>query len=397
MSIIRDGNQAPLIAPRREAATGSCTIRKMETGHFVRKLKRLLLVSPTLLALFYFGIVASDRYVSEAQFVIRTASRPVGSSGFGSFLQMAGFGRSQDDILSVQSFLSSRDATRLLVERLPIRSYYGQSGSDPIARYPSLIYGPSLEELHRYLRWMITTAYSSNTGITTLRVQAFLPEHAMKIADTLLELSEWMINRMNGRIHEDAVRVAAEEVKRNEERLIAAQVAITRFRNAELTIDPASSSLIVTELIARLSGELAQAQTQLREISAGTPSGPLIAPMQRRVAALELQIQSERKKLSGDDGGLAGKIAAYERLVLEREFAKKSLESAVEILNAANMEARRQQLYLERIAQPAISDYPLAPERVRTILTIGTANLLALLIGWLILSGIKERRAGIDQ
>lgn len=219
----------------------------------------------------------------------------------------------------------------------------------------------------------------------------------MQIADTLLDLSEMMVNRMNARIHEDAVRVAADEVKRNEDRLVAAQVAITRFRNAELTIDPASSSVIVTELIARLSGELAQAQTQLREMSAVAPDGPLIGPMRRRVAALELQIQNERRKLSGEEGGLAAKIAAYERLVLEREFAKKSLESAVQALDAANTEARRQQLYLERIAQPVSADYPLAPERLRMTLTIAAANLLVLLMGWLILSGIQERVAGTDQ
>jgi capsular polysaccharide transport system permease protein len=153
----------------------------------------------------------------------------------------------------------------------------------------------------------------------------------------------------------------------------------------------------VSELIARLSSELAQAQTQLREMSAATPGSPLIAPMQRRVAALELQIQNERTKLSEEEGGLASKIAVYERLVLEREFAKKSLQSAADALDAANTEARRQQLYLERIAQPLVADYPLAPERVRMILTIAAANLLALLMGWLIFSGIEERLAETDK
>lgn len=396
-SVSRHGGQPSPTSPIAGAVRDGRKTGKAVLGRRLHLLKQLLFVSPTLCALVYFGFLASDRYVSEAQFIIRTASRPVGTAGFGSFLQMAGFGRSQDDIFSVQSFLGSREATRLLAERLPIRSYYGESGGDPIASYPSFIYGPSLEELHKYLRWMITTVYSSNTGITTLRVQAFQPDHAMKIADTLLELSESAVNRMNVRIHEDALRVASREVARNEERLVAAQVAITRFRNAELTIDPGSSSVIVTELIARLSSELAQAQTQLREITESAPNGPLVAPMQRRIAALELQIQNERRKLSAEDGGIAGKIAAYERLVLEREFAKKSLEAAVQALDAANTEARRQQLYLERIAQPVAADYPLAPERLRMILTIAAANLLAFLVGWLFFSGVEERMAEIEK
>ncbi|MGE0698338.1 MAG: capsule biosynthesis protein [Hyphomicrobiaceae bacterium] len=362
-------------------------------GSWGRRLKQLLYVSPTVLALLYFGVIASDRYVSQAQFIIRTASRPVGAAGFGSFLQMAGLGRSQDDVFSVQSFLGSRDAVSLLVEKLPIREYYADAGIDPIARFPSLLYGQTLEELHRYLGWMISTSFSTNTGITTLRVQAFQPEHARLVADTLLALSEQMVNRMNERIHSDAVRLAETEVKHNEDRLVAAQIAITRFRNDELTIDPASSSIIVTELVARLSAELAQAQTMLREMSASTPDGPLIPSMRRRIAALEVQIDTERRKISGESGGLAGKLAIYERLVLEREFAKTMLANSVRSLDTARVEGRRQQLYLERITQPAAADYPVAPERVRMIFTILGANALALLVGWLIYAGVAERVA----
>jgi capsular polysaccharide transport system permease protein len=360
---------------------------------WTRRLRPLVFVVPSLLALLYFGAIASDRYVSEAQFIIRTAARPMGGSGFGSFLQMAGIGRSQDDIFSVQSFLASRDAATMLEEKLPVRDYYSRSGIDPIAGYPSLIFGRTFEELHKYLGWMVSTSYSANTGITTLRVQAFQADHAMRIADTLLELSEQMVNRMNERIHADAVRHAEDEVKRNEERLVTAQIAITRFRNEELTIDPAGSSVIVSELIARLSAELAQAQTQLREMTASAPDGPLLAPMRRRVSAIETQIETERRKISSESGGLAQKLADYERLVLEREFAKSTLAAAVRSLETARAEARRQQLYLERVTQPIAADHPLAPERIRMILTIMAANGLALLIGWLIYAGIRERRS----
>jgi capsular polysaccharide transport system permease protein len=358
----------------------------------VSYLRKLLFFAPSLFALIYFGFVAHDRYVSEAQFVIRTASRPVGGgSGLGSFLQMAGLGRSQDDVFAVQSFLGSSDAVRSLAERLPVREYYGFASGDPIARYPSFIYGSSLEELHRYLSWMITTAYSTNTGIMTLRVEAFRAQDAKAVADTMLELSEQLVNRMNARINADAVRLADEEVKRNEDRLVQSQVAITRFRNTELMIDPAGSSVIVTELIARLAAELAQAQTQLREMAASAPDGPLLSPMRRRIVALENQIDVERRKISEENGGLARKLAQYERLVLEREFAKNALQASVRALESARTEARRQQLYLERITQPAAADHPISPQRLRLTLTVIAANLLGFLVGWLIYAGVEER------
>src|SRR5262249_9786627 len=161
----------------------------------------------------------------------------------GALLRMTGLSRAQDDIFSVQSFISSRDAVNRLLEKLPLRDYYGDAEADFIARYPSLVYGHTLEELYAYLRWMIHTSYNSTTGITTLKVQAFRPEHAQRLATLLLDLGEETVNRMNLRIHSDAVRIAEGEVTRNEQRLITAQVAITKFRNAELMIDPAGSSV----------------------------------------------------------------------------------------------------------------------------------------------------------
>ena len=203
------GEGAPT-APRRAS-----TLRRLVVT--------LVLMLPTLVALAYFGLLASDRYVSEAQFVVRTAAKPVGGGGLGAILQMAGLGRAQDEIYSVQSFMGSRTAAEQLAERLPLRTMYSHPDADFVARFPSFIYGDSAEELHRYLSWMITTIHSSTTGLTTLRVQAFRAEDAQQLALALLELGEQTINRLNARIHTDAVRSAEAEVKRADAILKGAQ------------------------------------------------------------------------------------------------------------------------------------------------------------------------------
>jgi capsular polysaccharide transport system permease protein len=113
--------------------------------------------------------------------------------------------------------------------------------------------------------------------------------------------------------------------------------------------------------------------------------------MRRRIVALENQIDVERRKISEENGGLARKLAGYERLVLEREFAKNALQASVRAQESARTEARRQQLYLERITQPAAADYPMAPQRLRITLTVIAANLLGFLVGWLIYAGVEER------
>ena len=345
---------------------------------------------PTILAFAYIGFVASNQYVSEAQFIVRTASKPAGGAGLGALLQMTGLGRAQDDIFAVQSFFNSRDAAHLLLDKLSLRDMYGRDGVDPLTRYPSLFFGNTVEELHNYLNWMVLTTYSSSTGITTLRVHAFEPSDARDIAATLLDLGEKKVNRLNSRIHTEANRTAQREVKRYQGELIAAQVALTEFRNAELMIDAGGSAIVVSELVATLSAELTQIETQTRAIEIGSPNSPQLSQLKGRANALRKQISAERARISNSSDGLARKLAVYERLVLDREFSKQSLAAAVTSLQSAQQEARRQQLYLERIVEPVVADYPIAPERMRLIATAFGINTILLLVGWLVFSGVRE-------
>ncbi|MFN6961818.1 MAG: hypothetical protein ACK4N6_06205 [Rhodocyclaceae bacterium] len=349
----------------------------------------LLALSPTLAGGVYFGLVATDRYVSEAQFVVRSASRTTGTGGFTAFLQMVGISRSQDDTFAVHDFISSRDAILKLMERVPLREMYGNPEADAVSVYPNLLYGETLEHFHRYLKWRIEVSYNSNTSISTLKVQAFKPEDAKRIADALLDLSEQLINQMNGRIREDSVRFASDEVRRSEERMVAAQLAITDFRNREVTLDPTSSSVHVMELVARLAGELSNANALLAEVTASSPSSPQLPALQRRVDAIREQMAVERGRISHSSDGLAEKIARFEQLTLEREFSSRALGAAITALDNARSEARRQQLYLERVAGPSLADQPLEPQRHFLIATLFVLNLIALMIVWLFVAGMR--------
>jgi len=307
---------------------------------------------------------------------------------------MSGLARTNDDAFAVEGYIGSRDAVRQLLDRLPLKEIYGHPSADFISRYPSFLYGSSIEQLHRYMSWMVHTSFSSASGIVTLRVEAFRPEDAKAIADELLAFSEQNVNRMNERVQNDAIRTSLELVKDFEKRLVDAQIAITRFRSSELMIDPGSSSVIVTEVIGRLMADRAAIETQIGEMTASAPNNPSLAALKRRVVALEDAIRSERQKISDEGGGLAYKLADYERLILEREFAKKGLESAAKGLEQARTEARRQQLYIEHVVRPNLPDEAMQPKRLIGVWTAFCLNLVALLLGWLLYSGISEHGAG---
>lgn len=349
----------------------------------------LVVVLPTALAALYFGAIASDRFVSESTFIVRSAKSPLGG-GIGGLLQIVGFTRSQDDTFSVQEYILSRDAVSALSQRLPLRDIFNPAGADIVARYPNPVHGATEEELFQYYKSRVEVVHNTTTALTSLKVQAFRAEDALAINRTLLTLGEELVNRMNERIRTDAVRFSEVEVARAQERLVETQIAITEFRNRELMLDPSKSSLIVAELIGRLSTELAASTAQLREVEASSPSSPQIPGLQRRIAALEGQITLERLRVSSASDGLAEKIAGFERLNLQREFAVKALASASTSLELARNEARRQQLYLERVVEPALADHPAQPRRLRSVLVTFGASLLLFFVGWLIWAGVRE-------
>ncbi|KAF0137737.1 MAG: CtrB-like MPA2 protein component of capsule polysaccharide exporter [Xanthobacteraceae bacterium] len=369
-------------------------IKGFDINRLLRRLAKILAVFlPTFAGIAYIGFIAADQYVSEAKFIVRSAEKPDAQGGLGALLQ-TGIGRSQDDTYAVAEFITSRDAVHQLSNSLPLLEIYGRPEADVLARYPSILYGRTEEELHAYLKRMISVIYTSSTGITTLSVRAFRANDAKSIAEHLLALSEELINRMNKRMQEDSVAISVAEVNRSQERLIEAQIAISKFRNDELMVDPTKSAVLLTELISKLSVELAQARSQLSEAIASSPIGGQIAPLKRRITALEEQIAFERRRITSASDGLAEKISEYERLNLRRDFANRALTSAETELTRARAEARRQHLYLEKIVLPSATDYPTEPRRLSIILTVFSANVILLLVGWLLVTGVREHTAG---
>ena len=78
---------------------------------------------------------------------------------------------------------------------------------------------------------------------------------------------------------------------------------------------------------------------------------------------------------------------------MAREFANRQLTAAETELVRAREEAARQQLYLERVVDPNLPDYSTQPKRLRLAATVFIANVLLLLVGWLVYSGVREHVA----
>ena len=349
----------------------------------------IVVILPTLVGAVYFGLIASKRYVSEAQYIVRGVSNHQ-SMGLAALLTTFGISRAADDTYAIQSFMQSRDAVHQLEERLPLRAMFSRPSADFIARFPHFWRGDSFEMLYEYFQQHVTVLQDQSTGVSSLRVEAFSPEDLQAIATALMRLGEERANRMNARAEHDTVENALGEVSQAEAKVVATQADLTAFRNHEMLIDPSQNSLAMLGTITQLKGDLAQTSIQLGETASGSPSSPAIQSLQARATALRQGIATEQGEMAGNDKALAGKVSTYERLTLLRDLAGKSFANALTALDSARQEARRQKIYVVTIVEPNLPDEDTEPQRARSVLTIFVMSFAVFAMGWMLLAGAKE-------
>lgn len=351
----------------------------------------LVVVLPTLIAAIYLYFIATPRYVAEARFVVRAADQQV-PTGLGAALQGVGFSGGGSDAHSVLEYFESADGLRELEQKVDVRKAYARPGVDVFSRLPKPFSDDSNETFRKQFLQYLTVGYDSQTGMSTLRVQAFTAEDARRIADAMLTGGEALVNRLNDRSATDAVREAERTASEAQYKLTDVQRRLTEFRNREGLIDPGVTAKAGAELIGQLTLNLATLRAERAQLAADAPNSPQLPILDSRIRAFERQINQEQSKIVGAADSLAPQISNYEALMTEREFAERLLAASTSALNTAQLEARRQRLYLDRIVNPIATDKPTEPQKLRSLLAVLATMLVIYAFGWLVWAGVRESR-----
>ena len=345
-------------------------------------------VLPTLLSILYYGFIASDIYTSESTFVVRGPERQL-ESPLSGILKGVGFARAQDDAYTVQNFMRSRDALRVLNEKLAIGKAFASKDVDIIDRFNAMGWDDSFEALYQYYLKKVDIQFDSASSIFTVTVRAFAADDCYRINQLLLEMSEMLINSLNERGRQDMIRFAAAEVAEAERKAKDAELALSSFRSQKGVIDPERQSTIQLQQISKLQDELIATKEQLVHLQTFISENPQIPALQKRVETLESEIADENARVTGGEKSLAGKAAGYQSLG-SRDFADKQLASALASLEQARNEAIRKQLYLERIVQPSKPDVAMEPRRLRAVLTTIMLGMIAWGLLAILIAGVRE-------
>jgi capsular polysaccharide transport system permease protein len=167
-------------------------------------------------------------------------------------------------------------------------------------------------------------------------------------------------------------------------------VALSAFRNEQDLIDPEKQATGVLEISNALVSEQAALRAQLDLMTRVAPRNPSIPALRNRIVALGRAISAQNARAVGTPTGIASKLARYEQLNVEQEFATQMLTAANTALEQARIEAQKQQYYLERVVEPNTPDDSALPNRLKQILIVFGVVVCLYFIGWMLIVGILE-------
>lgn len=355
----------------------------------------LVVLLPAALAGFYMFTIAQDQYHSTTGFTVRKDEGNSATELLGGLASFTGGSASHDgDVL--YEFIRSQEIVRRIDTKLGLRAHYIQNWpEDPVfALWPDA----TIEDLHWFWERMVRVSYDQSTGLTELRVFAFDPAMAQRIATAIVDESQQMVNALNEAARSDAIRYAQADLTEAQARLKEARGALTQFRSRTQIVDLEADIQGRMGVMNNLQQQLAQELVSFDEMSQSARSDdPRVRDALRRIEVIRARIASERDsfantKIAGTDEDYPTLISEFEGLSVEREFAEQIYRAALTAYDSARSDAIRQSRYLATYIRPTLAEESLYPQRGMLLGLGGLFLLLIWAIGALVYYSIRDRR-----
>lgn len=342
------------------------------------------------IAVAYFGFIASDRYVSRADIVIKQADQ---IKMLPDALSMLGIGGSNhEDVLLIQDYLKSADLLRKLDKELGLKAHYQSHKVDYFSRLPEDV---SQEDFIEYYRDHLTLRLDELSGVLTIELQAFDPAYGQRVVSLMLKESESFINRLGHQVALEQLAFVEKEVNRAYQRVQDEKAKVLDFQNKHNLISPESTSSARLGVVSQIEGELASQQAQLKQLqSYMKDTAPAVISVKARTEALTEQLAQEKARLTGTDQNAMNEVTArYMDVQTQATLAADIYKTGLISLEQARVEAYRKLKHLLVISQPTLAEDAEYPRRLYNLATIGV--ILCLLYG-LIVMGLATLREHQD-
>jgi capsular polysaccharide transport system permease protein len=355
---------ARLSAGGFEGRRGARIARYLRIGSFLA-----VVVLPTLAAIVYFGFLAADQYVAEAEFTVSAGESPL-RDGVES-LSAAPLMLILQDTQIITNFLHSREIVDELQKRIKLRALYSTDKADFFARFDA---ADPVERLVKYWKQVSRAKVKLPGGLITFSVRAFSPEDAKLVADTTIALCDELVNRLNARINHDAVALAEIEFQRASDELAKTLAAEEVARNQSGMLETKVSAEAISTLVRQQKTSLLNLSgaydTQLKYMN---PDAAQMQELKARIDVLRGQIAKLEAQLTSAPGAtidaasaegdltVSAAMTKFGELEVRRKAAEHLYENAASALEHARIAAEFKLIYFKVYVQPSLpqeSEYP---------------------------------------
>ena len=351
----------------------------------------VLVLLPTAVAAAYYFAVAADQYVAEFRFTLNTADAPRPDP----LSLLAGSATQSPAILESQilaQYITSRAIVDEIGQSLDVRRLFAPPAADWWARLPR---SASIEELLHYWKGQVDPFFDPANGTVTVRVRAFAPADALRLAQAVVGACEKLVNDLSLRARRDALRNAEAAVAQTEQRLKSVLGDIRAFRDREGMLDPERTAEATGTLATRLRDQLLQANTQLATLRTYMrDDAPTVKVLKARIRSLETQRRALAREMTDPDKArsdtLSHVLGSYEELESERKFAEAAYQHALQGLDQARANADRQHVFVASFVPPSLPEEALYPRRWRALGTIALIAFAVWGIGGLAAQSIRD-------
>lgn len=362
------------------------------------KLKKMplflyLVVLPVIAVAVYYAFFSIDRYVSVSKTVVRQPQDSQAANIPSLALLMGGSNpTSREETLFLQEFIGSIDMMNYLQKNLSWVQAYASQHTDPLyfidAEAP-------VEDLLEFYNRIVTTHFDDLTGLLEIEVQAPTPELAENMLIAILKESERFVNEISHKMARDQMTFFESELAIARRNYEAKKNNLIAFQASNNVLDANAVAQSRSEIIAGLESLLTSERAQLSNLlSTLNPSSPQVRQQKTKIAAIERQLQDEKKRLvSPSDGDQLNVVAAkYQNLMIDAGIAEESYKLAVTALENARIEASKKIRSLVTVVSPSLPQRAIYPDRLYNLATLLVLLLLLYGVARFVIATIEDHR-----
>lgn len=311
---------------------------------------------PTLLVGWYFGALATPMYATNTEFVIQTAESAGSAGGLGGLFQGTSMATQQDSI-TVQSYMASRAAMVRLDNDHGFKAHFGSEDVDPIQR---LAEDATNEDAFKIYRKKVKISYDPTEGILRMEVIAADPATSQLFSEALLGYAEEQVDQLTQRLREDQMSGARGSYEAAEARRAEALKSWLTIQQDTEMMDPTSEAASLVQQIARLEQQRTELQLSLQErLAVRRPNEAQVAGLENQIANIDGLISGIRDRMTSTSTAGTSLASRNTELRLAEEnytFQTLLVQQALTQMEAAQIEANRQVRYLSLGVEPVAPD-----------------------------------------